>query len=300
MRQKENYTPFIAVALGLTFAILGSFQIYILREPTRIASDEASDKSTAVSEGHVLFAQYCTVCHGKEGEGVDAPALNDSNFLKESGDERIFSLISSGVPGTEMPAWSQRHGGPFTDQQVSQLVAFIRAWEPTAPDRQAEALQGDPAKGLVIFNSTCIICHGEQGLGTDRAPALNDPVKLGQFDDQWYIDTISAGRPAQGMPTWGTVLSPAEIRDLVALLRAWGNGEDVQIPGLEENLKEALQALQDGDLHNAEHMLEEAAQSASGEVLDLINKALEAIDAGDQAAAIDAVERAQELLGAGG
>lgn len=225
MRPKETYTNFIAVALGLTLAILASFQIYIQREPTRIANDEAQDLSTAKLEGFTLYAQYCIVCHGSEGEGIDAPALNDSRFLRESGDERIFSLISSGVPGTEMPAWSQLHGGPFTDQQINQLVVFIRSWEPNAPDRQAEAMQGDAENGLVIFNSTCIICHGDGGVGTERAPALNDPLKLAQFDDQWYIDTISQGRPSMGMPTWGTVLSPAQIRDLIALLRSWESGE---------------------------------------------------------------------------
>jgi cbb3-type cytochrome c oxidase subunit III len=225
MRPKENHTPLIGTAFGLTLAILVSFQIYIFREPARIAADEARDRAAAVTEGKFLFNTYCTLCHGKQGEGVEAPALNDKQFLINTRDEVIFSVINSGVPGTEMPAWNQVNGGPLTDQQVRQLIAFVRNWEPTAPDRHAEAMQGDPAKGRVIFNSTCFICHGTNGQGTDRAPALNDPVKLAQFDDQWYADTIANGRPAKGMPTWGTVLSPAQIRDLVALLRAWQRGE---------------------------------------------------------------------------
>lgn len=129
-----------------------------------------------------------------------------------------------------MPAWNQSLGGPLTDQEVSQLVAFIRNWEPTAPDRQAEAQQADPAQGLVIFDSTCVVCHGENGRGTDRAVALNNPARLAQFDDAWYANTIAQGRPAQGMPTWGTVLSPQQIRNLVALLRAWQRGETVIPP----------------------------------------------------------------------
>ncbi len=128
-----------------------------------------------------------------------------------------------------MPAWNQSLGGPLADQQVNQLVAFIRNWEPTAPDRQAETPPGDPTKGLVIFNSTCVICHGENGQGSDRGPALNDSAKLTQFDDVWYANTIAKGRSAQGMPTWGTVLSPQQIRDLVALLRAWQRGETVNL-----------------------------------------------------------------------
>ena len=223
MRPAEHYSPFLAVSIGLTLTILVLFQVYIFREPNRIASEKANDHVMAVEEGRILFGTYCTGCHGENGEGVDAPPLNDKPFLKDTNDPTIFSVISSGVPGTEMPAWNQTLGGPFTDQQVTQLVSFIRNWESKSPDRQVEEEKGDPEKGLTIFNSTCIICHGENGKGTERAPALNDPDKLSKFDDKWYADTIANGRPSKGMPTWGTVLSPDQIRDLIALLRSWEN-----------------------------------------------------------------------------
>jgi cbb3-type cytochrome c oxidase subunit III len=225
MRPKENYLPLTGTAFGLTLAILISFQVYLVREPARIAADEAHDKGVAVSEGKAIFVNYCTQCHGKQGEGAKGPALNDKGFLAEVGDARLFSLISSGVPGTEMPAWNQIHGGPFTDQEVRELVAFIRNWEPNAPDRRATPPVGDPARGATIFASICIVCHGEDGKGTERAPALNDLARLKQLDDAWYRDTITQGRPAKGMPTWGTVLSPQQITDLLALLDAWRQGQ---------------------------------------------------------------------------
>lgn len=296
MRSDENYTRFYTVALILTLAILGSFQLYIIREPARIAADEKRDALVAVTAGRSLFVENCAMCHGEEGEGVDGPPLNDSGFLRNTADQTIFSLTSSGVPGTEMPAWSQVHGGPFTDEQVRQLVAFIRAWEAEAPDRQAEAMAGDPANGLAIFNSTCIVCHGENGTGTEQAPALNDPQRLAQFGDEWYVETISAGRPAQGMPTWGTVLAPEEIRDLVALLRAWQRGETVEGPGATEAVAEAIHMLEHGDLHAAAHALEEASTGASGELLAALQTAVEALEAGDAAAAEEALGILQEML----
>lgn len=224
MRPKENYLPHLTIAFGLTLAILASFQVYLFREPARIAGDEARDKALAVNAGRSLFAKNCAPCHGSEGEGDVGPSLNDKQFLSTTSDNTIFSLISSGVPGTEMPAWNQSHGGPLTDEDVSQLVAFVRAWEPNAPDRHATPQPGDPTRGATIFSSICFVCHGVNGKGTDRAPALNDPVRLSQFDDQWYRNTIMQGRPAQGMPTWGTVLSPAQINDLIALLDTWRQG----------------------------------------------------------------------------
>lgn len=295
MRPRESYARFVVVTIGLTLAILASFQIYLFREPERIAADEEHDKSAMVSEGKAIFNSFCTVCHGKQGEGVDGPALNDKQFLAETTDQRMFSLISSGVPGTKMPAWNQVHGGPFTDQQVTQLVAFIRNWEPTAPDRRAEALKGDPSKGLVIFSSTCFVCHGENGQGTDRAPVLNDLTKLAKFDDAWYIDTIANGRPAKGMPTWGTVLSPSQIRDLVALLRAWQRGETVNLPGLAQQLGDAARALDRGDSAAAQRVLEDAAKVAAGDQLKMINDSLAALKKGDLAAAKKAVLEAEQL-----
>ena len=228
---------------------------------------------------------------------MDGPALNDTQFLANTADATILSVISSGIPNTEMPAWNQAHGGPFTDDQVRSLVAFVRSWEPDAPDRQAMAMAGDPVQGLVIFNSTCIVCHGEAGSGTDRAPALNDPAKLVQFDDDWYVDTITEGRPAQGMPTWGTVLSPEQVHSLVALLRVWERGEIVHPPGPEEGVAEALHMLGHGDMHAAEHALEEAIQGATGDVLLTLNKAMTALEGGDMAAAEAALQEAQSLLG---
>ena len=230
MRASENYTPHVVVGLVLTLAILGVFQLYLLREPGRIAGVLAADKSQAVQAGSDLFTQNCATCHGSQGEGDIGPALNDKTFLASTADDTIFSVISSGIPDTQMPAWNQTHGGPLTDESVLQLVAFIRSWEPTALDRRAAALAGDPARGAAIFSNVCFICHGQNGVGTDRAPALNDPTLLAQFDDAWFKDTITAGRPAQGMPTWGTVLSPLQIGDLLALIDQWRTAANVVVP----------------------------------------------------------------------
>src|SRR3990172_365008 len=125
MRPRENYTPFIATGLGLTLAILIVFQMHVLGEPKRIQAVEAADLSAAQAAGRNLYADNCVACHGGNGEGLVGPALNSRELLKMTADETLASLIRTGVPGTVMPAWGQAFGGPFTDEQVSQLVAFI-------------------------------------------------------------------------------------------------------------------------------------------------------------------------------
>ena len=32
-----------------------------------------------------------------------------------------------------MPTWSIDMGGSLTDQQIEQIVTYMRSWEPTAP-----------------------------------------------------------------------------------------------------------------------------------------------------------------------
>jgi mono/diheme cytochrome c family protein len=152
-------------------------------------------------------------------------------------------------------------GGPFTDEHTHQLVAFMRAWEPTAPEIVPEQSQPDPVRGIKIYAATCMICHGENGLGTEDGPALNDPARLKKFDDVWYRNAIAYGRPTS-MPTWGNS-SPAQIHDVVALLAVWREGGTVSadIP-LAAYLANALFALQGFDDVDAEYFLDAALAQA--------------------------------------
>ncbi|MCL4393836.1 MAG: cytochrome c [Chloroflexi bacterium] len=221
MRKREDYTRLIVAALVLSVGVLVAFQIYLLREPSRIQTVLASDQSARVARGQQLFAANCATCHGGNGEGDVGPALNSKKLLQSTDDGVIYSLISSGVPGTGMPSWSQAYGGPFTDEQINDLVGFVRHWEPTATDVAKPTPTPNPAQGATIYKSICYACHGVNGEGTDRAPALNSQTLLAQFDDNWFRQTISQGRPSKGMPTWGRVLSPEQINAVVAYIRQW-------------------------------------------------------------------------------
>ena len=280
MRPRENYIPFMSAAFGLTLTILVVFQIYIFGEPARIQEQEAADRASTIGAGHALYAANCTACHGESGEGGTGPALNSRELLRMTSDEAFFNLIRTGVPGTIMPAWGQTFGGPLTDEQAAQLVAYIRAWEPTAPELIPVVAIPDPIRGARIYSRTCFICHGRDGQGTERAPALNDPARLNRLDDAWYRSTIAYGRPARGMPTWGTVLAPDQIYDLVALLAAWREGQTVvDDTPLAVYLNNALFAIREFDRVDAEFYLNAALATADDAqamqirpIIDLVQK----------------------------
>lgn len=89
------------------------------------------------NRGAVLYAENCTVCHGPNGGGR-AGARLAKNWPAIRPDLRIKATIRDGVPGSIMPAWSQENGGPLTDENINDIVAFVMSWQGQAPPESVE------------------------------------------------------------------------------------------------------------------------------------------------------------------
>ena len=59
-------------------------------------------------------------------------------------------------------------------------------------------------QGWKQFELNCSRCHGEYGVGTSFAPALIVSLKDGGTipTKEVFIQTVCAGRPEKGMPSW--------------------------------------------------------------------------------------------------
>ena len=123
------------LAWGLVFMILllAGFVAYRVREPSLRRTATRAQTASYTAIGHQLFTASCAQCHGKDATGGSAPTLNSSQFLKTTSDNQIIALVAGGVSGTAMPAWSLDYGGTFTDEQVRQVVTYLRSLEPHAP-----------------------------------------------------------------------------------------------------------------------------------------------------------------------
>jgi mono/diheme cytochrome c family protein len=124
------------LAWGLVFIalLLVGFIAYRVREPTLRHDALRAQTASYTDIGRQLFAANCAQCHGNAATGGgSAPTLNSQEFLKGTSDDQIFALVSGGVSGTEMPAWSLDYGGTMTAEQVRQLVTYLRSLEPKAP-----------------------------------------------------------------------------------------------------------------------------------------------------------------------
>lgn len=83
------------------------------------------------NRGAVLYAENCVVCHGPNGEGRVGAEL-DKVWPSIRPDLRIKTVVGNGVSGSPMPAWSQENGGPLTEQNINDIVAFILSWQAQA------------------------------------------------------------------------------------------------------------------------------------------------------------------------
>lgn len=173
--------------------------------------------------GAPLYAKYCALCHGADAKGYaadNAPSLISETFLRSATDAFIASGISIGRPGTPMAAYSRRLGGPLTDEQVGQIVAFLRSKGPAAEVLTAVAA-GDPAKGKPLFLAMCSSCHGD---GPQRtAPRLDLPAFLHAATNSFLDYAIRLGRPGTKMEPYASRLAQNQIDDIVAYLRTFQN-----------------------------------------------------------------------------
>jgi mono/diheme cytochrome c family protein len=99
--------------------IAGSFLFFILG--TALAKDPGPPKKTPelLNRGKKIFEQTCAPCHGSKGDGkgpagaiLKPPPTDFQKPLKEwpytKGDlQKIFEVISKGIPNSSMVAWAQ-------------------------------------------------------------------------------------------------------------------------------------------------------------------------------------------------
>ena len=294
-KNEPNYERYVIVGLVLTLLIVAGFSFYWFGESARLTHAAEDFAKERVHRGRAIYTEQCVSCHGADGEGGAGTALNDKSLLKNTMDAIIYSVIRSGVPSTQMPAWSIDFGGPLTDEDIKDVTAFIRAWEPTAPEIEPISFEPDSSRGALLFETTCAVCHGENGLGSDDGPAINDALRLASLDNDWYSSTIANGRPAKGMPTWGTVLAPNQIEDLIALVDDWREGIKVDAAfSVTDLIGSAIFSLEEEDPESAALHVTRALTVADGTGAEVLRNVAAQLLADDNTGALATLTALQE------
>jgi mono/diheme cytochrome c family protein len=131
---EQSTNKWMVWGVGIMLAMALIFPVYRFFEPSNREADREAQLGFLAEQGSELFTDNCTACHGIEGTGGTAPALNSMQFLEAATNEQISALISVGVPGSQMSAYSLDFGGSLTLQQIEAITTYLRGLEETAPD----------------------------------------------------------------------------------------------------------------------------------------------------------------------
>lgn len=191
-----------------------------------------SQPASADENGATLYAENCAACHGNQGNGGVGVPLALPDFQYAISDQFLERTIRNGRPGRVMPAFKN-----LSNEQIRAIVRHIRSWAPGKPIRHPSIkVNGDPAKGRLLYKNHCASCHGKNGEGGKGtgvtfsrprdlpiiAPALNNRGFLYAASDQMIKATLMNGREGTPMVSYlKQGLSEQDINDVVSFIRSF-------------------------------------------------------------------------------
>ena len=194
---------------GLTAGLISivvisiALPLYWLGEPGRHDGLIEFSDNQAIKRGEHLYEERCATCHGS----VDGPGgLRDYTLVDNNGiflaqvDWKVPSLaavlyrysadevryvLEYGRPNTPMPAWGIAGGGPFTTQQIDELVIFLEHEQIDVAEIRQRAQDG-------VSSTARRLAAEELGDGASNeaiteaaqemlAAAADDPVRMGEL-----------------------------------------------------------------------------------------------------------------------
>jgi mono/diheme cytochrome c family protein len=208
--------------LALAFVAVG-LPVYWLREPSRQDGAISGFDKRSVARGAELFqsakaklhpghiAAGCADCHGNKGQGGvvnfvmqdpfnkgevipvnwTAPSLDD--VLLRFDESEVKEILVYGRPPTPMPAWGVTGGGALGDQQINDLISFLKSIQITP--KEAQAKFKDLSDGEELFNAACARCHT---LGWSYRESYQEPNA--QPGGGAYGPSLRGGRTVEQFP----------------------------------------------------------------------------------------------------
>ena len=181
-------------------------------ENTFFDPTQGAQRTVAVPELRGVFARYDTA----------PPGYRDAEEYITATIERGRTDGVIGVP-YDMPNWSNQYGGPLTEQQIADLVNFLKSVQGTGGE-------GDGAEptldGKAIFDQNCAPCHGIGGAGgvgpafvgggaATQFPDIEDHIEFVKMGSQRGAPYGTSGQGTGGMPPWQGRLTEEQIRAVV-------------------------------------------------------------------------------------
>jgi putative heme-binding domain-containing protein len=131
-----------------------------------------------IENGALLYGANCAQCHGIGGDGMPGVELKAGTFKRAATDQDLARLLTTGIPGTAMPATALAPG------EANALVAYLRTMRDFNSPR---VMVGDATAGRALFEGkgTCTSCHRVVARGSRVAPDLSDVGATRGADFLW-------------------------------------------------------------------------------------------------------------------
>jgi len=178
------------------------------------------------SRGMELYENYCKTCHGAEGKGDVAVALNQEGLLSRADDDYLAETLLRGRGNTAMPGWWN-----LEEKQMADLLAYVASWRRSVPSSGDIALpEADLELGANRYHFLCFRCHGEFGEG-DTGPSIINRDFLEVASNRMLYETIALGRSHTAMFGWSTdvynkeKLEKQDISNIIGHMRKSALGE---------------------------------------------------------------------------
>jgi mono/diheme cytochrome c family protein len=202
-------------------------------DPTLFAEVANLPDGATLQTAITIFAANCVACHGADGLGTGiAPALNDPLVREKNADE-LTRTVTFGSAGTLMAGWNNA----LSTEEIAAMVTLIQHWDEVpagilpAPNVPIPTTEESIALGGQLFSQNCSRCHGPEGQGTRRAPALNVKSLLTNTSDLAIQQIVTNGVPGTAMPVWGDRMSETDIQAIVGFIRQWeATAPEVAVP----------------------------------------------------------------------
>ncbi|MDE0701054.1 MAG: cytochrome c [Acidimicrobiaceae bacterium] len=192
-------------ALGANLVMLTiigvSLPLYWLGEPGRHAGRDEDTARIFTNRGEEIYLEgaECVTCHGAEGSGGstsvaltsesgefiaqvswDAPALN--TVMSRFSEDEILHTLNYGRNGV-MPAWGAPGGGPLTDQQLEEVMFYLRSIQ-ISPDRIADQVEA----GVLQAVRAHLAASGEEATDEDARQWIVDAQAVAETARQTAIE----------------------------------------------------------------------------------------------------------------
>jgi len=99
----------------------------------------AATVSGNVERGAGAYATFCASCHGSDGQGgPKAGSVTDPAYLSLISDQGLRTIVITGRPDFGAPDWRGNvPGRPMTDQEISDVVAWLSSQRPLSDELEA-------------------------------------------------------------------------------------------------------------------------------------------------------------------